>query len=314
MDHLAFIIVPMSGQTLRTIRSLLEKAGLKPRHRFGQHFLIDLNLMRKMVRVAGLVPDDVVLDVGAGTGSLTEMLLETGCRVIANELDRDLYALLEDRFAGRERLTLLPGDCLAGKHRLNPQLAEALASHAPGPGGVRKLVANLPYSVATPLIMELLYFEPPVERMVFTIQKEVGQRLMAAPGSADYGPISVVAQSLAQMRSVATLPAGVFWPRPKVDSVMIDLRRNPPERIPVDDPREFGRFVQKGFLHRRKVLRHACRHWELNDPAAFFAAAGVSDQQRPQDLPPAAWWALFAAWRQDRRRQDAAARATDAER
>ncbi len=295
----------MSGQTLRTIRSLLEQAGLKPKHRFGQHFLIDLNLMRKMVRVAELCPDDVVLDVGAGTGSLTEMLLETGCRVIANELDRDLCALLEQRFGNHERLTLIAGDCLASKHRLNPQLAEALASHEPGPTGVRKLVANLPYSIATPLIMELLYFEPPVERMVFTIQKEVGQRLLARAGSAEYGPVSVVAQSLAQMRTVATLPASVFWPRPKVDSVMIDLRRKPAGQIPVADPRSFGAFVQKGFLHRRKVLRHACKHWELNDAAAFFAAAGVSDQQRPQDLPPQAWWSLFAAWQQDRRRPDA---------
>ena len=304
----------MSGQTLRTIRGILEQAGLKPRHRFGQHFLIDLSLMRKMVRVAGLSADDVVLDVGAGTGSLTEMLLEAGCRVIASELDRDLCKLLEQRLGSHERLTLICGDCLAGKHRLNPRLVEALAAHQPGPAGQRKLVANLPYSVATPLIMELLYFEPPVERMVFTIQKEVGQRLLARPGSADYGPISVVAQSLAELRIVATLPASVFWPRPKVDSVMIDLHRKPTEQMPVDDPRGFGAFVQKGFLHRRKVLRHACKHWELRDPAAFFAAAGVSDQQRPQDLPPEAWWSLFAARRQDRRRPDADARAAGAER
>src|SRR5262245_9624801 len=169
----------MPGQTLSEIRSLLAAAGLAPQHRFGQNFLVDLNLMRKLVQRAEVSNADVVLEVGPGTGSLTEILLESGARVIAVEIDRGLQELLHARLGDNPRFTLLRGDALAGKNEINPSVLEALRSTETGPGGARKLVANLPYQIATPLLADLLHVTPPVSRMTCTIQKEVGERLIA---------------------------------------------------------------------------------------------------------------------------------------
>ena len=155
----------MPGQTLREIRALLAAGGLNPQHRFGQNFLIDLNLMRKLVAAAELSPDDVVLEVGPGTGSLTEMLLDAGVRVVAVEIDRGFQAILRERLAANQRFTLVQGDALAGKHRVNPLVLNALRQTRPGAGGSYKLVANLPYQIATPQLVDLLLVEPQLERM-----------------------------------------------------------------------------------------------------------------------------------------------------
>ncbi|RMF84547.1 MAG: ribosomal RNA small subunit methyltransferase A, partial [Planctomycetota bacterium] len=204
----------MAGQTLTQIRTLLAEAGLSPQHRLGQNFLIDLNLMRKALTAAKVAAGDVVLEVGAGTGSLTEMLLDAGCRVIAVEIDRGLLAILRSRFADHPRVQLIAGDALAGKHRLNPEMTAALRAAAADEDW--KLVANLPYQIATPLLMELLLFDPPAACLTCTIQKEVGERLMAEPRTAAYGPASILAQTLARVKRVAVLPPKAFWPRPKV--------------------------------------------------------------------------------------------------
>lgn len=290
----------MPAQTLSEIRSLLAGAGLAPQHRYGQNFLIDANLMRKLVEAADVQPSDVVLEVGPGTGSLTEVLLKRGARVIGVEIDRGLQALLRDRLGKHPRVTLVQADILAGKNRVNTLVLNILKQQEPGPGGARKLVANLPFQVATPLLMELLYISPSLERMTCTIQKEVAERLAAEPKASDYGPISVTSQTLAETELIAILPPAVFWPRPKVESVMLTLRPRAAEQVDVDDVADFVRFVRRGFVHRRKMLRRVVRDWELLDALAAFSRAGVSPDARPGELSPAAWRAFHRAVRSQR--------------
>lgn len=283
----------MAGQTVTEIRSLLAAAGLSPQHRFGQNFLVDLNLMRKLVQRAEVCAADVVLEVGPGTGSLTELLLETGARVIAVEIDRGLQELLESRLGGDEPFTLVRGDALASKHEIQPEVLTALRGAEPGAGGVRKLVANLPYQIATPLLLELLCVTPAIARMTCTIQKEVGERLVAAPRTESYGPISVLMQTMADVQIVAHLPPQVFWPAPRVESVMVDIK--PHARAP--DASEFAAFVQHGFQQRRKMLRRIFAGWPAEQAERVLAEAGVNSTQRPEELPPAQWQALHSSAR-----------------
>jgi 16S rRNA (adenine1518-N6/adenine1519-N6)-dimethyltransferase len=287
----------MPGQTLSEIRGLLASAGLSPRHRFGQNFLIDLNLMRKLVVAAQLRAADVVLEVGPGTGSLTEMLLAGGARVIAVEIDAGLHELLRRRLAGASRLTLIGGDVLAGKHHVNPQVLAALAAEPPEPGGSRKLVANLPYQVATPLIVELLCGQGGLERLCVTIQREVGQRFAAAPRSEAYGAASVVVQTLADIELISVLPPTAFWPRPKVESIMLKITpRAGPLILPQPQRTAFAAFVQRGFEQRRKTIRRASdkRHAAAR---AAIEQAGLPPDARPEELSPANWRRWFDAWR-----------------
>lgn len=233
-------------QTLAEIKSLLEARGLSPRHQFGQNFLTDHNLIRKLVDAAGLSPGDTVLEIGPGTGTMTEEVLARGARVVAAEIDRGLATLLRERFAAESRFVLIEGDCLASKHELAPAL---LAAVGPGPF---KLVSNLPYAAATPVMLALLADTPACRGQFVTIQLEVAQRLAAKPGSKDFGTISVIAQAVASVKLLAKLPGECFWPRPDVTSAMVSL--TPLEKPLTAHPRRLADFVQSLFEKRRKQL------------------------------------------------------------
>lgn len=288
----------MPGQTLREVRSLLEAAGLRPQHRFGQNFLIDLNLLDKVVAAAELTADDTVLEVGPGTGSLTGLLLGSGARVVAVEIDRGLQELVAGMFAGHaERFTLVRSDVLAGKHRLAPDLLAALAAAPPGPAGRYKLVANLPYQVATPLILELLLLETPrFERLVGTIQKEVAERFMAGAGCAAYGPVSILAQTLAEIERVAELPPQAFWPRPQVDSTLLRMRARERAALEVRSVARLSELVHRAFQARRKKLGTIIRKWDQAPTGEALRAAGIDPDLRPEAVPPAAWRRLADCW------------------
>ncbi len=282
-------------QTKREIEALLVRAGLRPRKRLGQHFLIDGNLMRRLVEAAELSADDVVLEVGAGTGGLTDLLVDRARRVVSVEVDRDLFPLLEQRFAGVANLSLLNTDVLARKNLVSPAVIDAIMGKqwAPAGAGTIKLVANLPYHVATPLLMNLLLDYPCIERYVFTVQSEVGDRLLARAGSRDFGPLAIVAQTLGRVRVVARLPAHVFWPRPKVDSTMIRLDVGD---MPFEDRRTLHRFVAfvRGvFEHRRKTLRAALR-FIVDDAVRARICTQVDGARRPETFSREAWLAMFA--------------------
>lgn len=264
------------AQTRREIEQTLASVGSSPRHRFGQNFMIDANLVRLIAESGEIKPGDTVVEVGPGTGTLTEELTTRASRVVAVEIDRDLASALRARFASNPRFELIEGDALEGKHALHPLLAERLRSA----GGPVKLVANLPYNIASPLIVELLI--EGVELLAFTVQKEVADRIRAAAGSDDYGGLSVVCQTLAEVEVLRTIPPEVFWPRPRIDSALVRLRR----RSSIDvDARAFGLFVQKLFSFRRKTLRRGLI--ESGFTPAAVEAITVDHGARPETLDPA---------------------------
>lgn len=244
---------------------MLEARGLSPQKMFGQNFLIDHNLIRKLVDAAGVKQDDVVLEIGPGTGVLTEELLARGCNVIACDIDRGLCELLRERLGSR--ITLVEGDCLENKHALSQLVNNALALFDISPESPKRfrLVANLPYACATPLMMILLSQWRSCEGLYVTIQKEVADRLVAKHSTKEYGPISVLAQSVAQVEMIAKLPPHCFWPQPDVTSAMIALRRLPTPKT--NDPQLLLAFCNRLFEQRRKqlggVLSAMCKEGEM---------------------------------------------------
>jgi 16S rRNA (adenine1518-N6/adenine1519-N6)-dimethyltransferase len=257
---------PTPMQPLSQIRELLGSRGLSPRHALGQNFLIDHNLIKKLVDAAHIAPGDLVLEVGPGTGALTEELLARGAHVVAAELDPGLANLLRDHFKDlaaascnpqsaipNPQFTLIEGDALETRRSLAPQVTHALSNRP------FKLIANLPYAAATPIISTLLLDHPLCQGLYITIQKEVADRILARPSNKDYGPLSIIAQLTSTAKLIATLPLECFWPRPKVTSAMIALERGATgpssgRALPQSDLHPFADFVQTLFQFRRKQL------------------------------------------------------------
>ncbi len=254
-------------QTLAQIRAILDQRGLRPKKSLGQNFLIDHNLLRKLVDASGVQRGETVLEVGPGTGTLTDALLERGARVIACELDNDLQDLLRERYADAP-VEVIHADCLASDRTLAPVVRDALGD------GPFRLVANLPYGAATPLLSTLLIEHPGCRSMSVTIQREVADRLAASPGTKAYGAVSIVAQSLASVTKVATLPGSCFWPPPDVASAMVHLERRTP--CPVADARALSDLCRVLFATRRKQLRSVLGDGPL--------PTGVAPTDRPERL------------------------------
>ncbi len=245
-------------QTISYLQRRLSSAGVSPQARFGQNFLIDLNLVELIAKTAELSRRDVVLEVGTGMGSLTQLLAAQAGHVVTVEIDRHLAPLAREEFAPLENVTLLETDALKNKNRLNPLVVETIQQKAGEIKGARvKLVANLPYNVATPILSNLLDIEPWPVRMVATIQRELAERIAAQPRSRDYSALSIWIQSQARVEIVRTMPASVFWPRPNVESAILDIRPQVILRDRLSDRQQFHQFVRGLFLHRRKFLRSA---------------------------------------------------------
>ncbi len=257
--------------------------------------MIDANLVRAIAESGEIGPGDLVLEVGPGTGTLTDELLDrVGPQgaVLAVEIDRDLAAALRVRLAEEERFYLIEGDALAGKHGLNPELADAVAA-ARARGRTVRLVANLPYNIASPLIIELLLAG--VDLLAFTVQKEVADRLRAGPAQGkEYGPLSVIVQTLAGVEVLRTIPPEAFWPRPKIDSALVRLRRRESPEPLRGRERAFGRFVGALFSMRRKTIRKALAPL-CEAPATPLAKVGLSGNERPEQVAPAALLQLYDA-------------------
>ncbi|MHC5022809.1 MAG: 16S rRNA (adenine(1518)-N(6)/adenine(1519)-N(6))-dimethyltransferase RsmA [Planctomycetota bacterium] len=231
-------------QTLSEIRALLAERGLRPKHRLGQNFLHDKNQIRRLVEAAGVGPGDQVLEVGPGTGALTEALLDRGCSIVCCELDRDLAGILRDRLA--DRITLIVGDCLERGRALNADIARALGDRT------FVLVANLPYQVASPLMTCLLLDHPTCAGQYVTIQKEVADRLTAPPGGREYGPLGIIIRAQADVHRIGTVSPSCFWPAPKVTSAMVAITPKPSPGL--DNAHAFARFITTLFSKRRKQL------------------------------------------------------------
>lgn len=273
---------------------MLAEAGVRPRKRFGQHFLVDGNLMRRLVECAELDPNDTVLEVGAGTGGLTDLIAGRAATLICVEVDRDLFALLSERFRDAAGLTLLQGDILAAKHRLMPEVDQLLRAREVAPPGCVKLVANLPYQVATPLVMNLLVDYPAVRRLCFTVQAEVGERITAPAGCKAYGPLSITSQTLCRIETIARLGPDVFWPRPAVDSVMLRMDVLDSPFATAEELHGFVRLLRGVFDHRRKTLRSALSY--VIDGEKLERLAGAFDlTRRPEQVPVEEWPAIHGA-------------------
>jgi len=245
-------------QTLSYLRNLLESRGIEPKTKLGQCFLIDLNLLDILVQTAELTPKDLVLEVGSGTGSLTNRLAEHAGGVLAVEIDRHLIDLLRETLVGRENVRIVHADALKTKNVINPEMLAALENlRLLTAAESLKLVANLPFAVAVPLIGNLLTSELSFERMVVTVQWEIAERLLAVPGSKAYGAVAVLVQSLAEVNLIRRLPSSVFWPRPKVDSAIMLIRPDAGKRATIGDVMRFRRFLRDLYVHRRKNLRGA---------------------------------------------------------
>jgi len=265
--------------TRRQVRDLLAEHELSPSRALGQNFVADPNTVRRIARLAGVGPGDRVVEVGPGLGSLTVALVETGAEVTAVELDRRLLPVLRS-VVEPLGVRVVEGDALT------LDWDEVLGGGVGAPGEDRwALVANLPYNVATPLVLDLLAGVPAIDRMLVMVQREVGERLAAAPGSKAYGIPSVKVAYRAEAEVVGRVPPTVFLPQPRVESALVRLRRLP--EPPVDtDPERLFRLVEAGFGQRRKMLRRSLA--SLVDPSAF-ERAGVRPDARAEELGLEDW-------------------------
>lgn len=260
-------------QTQSYLRSLFSQRGVAPQHRYGQNFLIDLNIHDLIVKTADLGPDDVVLEVGPGAGAMTALMASTGAAVVAVDVDPAMAALAAEATAGMPNVRVLHADALARKNAMNPEVLDNIrAGLAVSPSRRFKLVANLPYNVATPIVSNLLVHpELSPAKIVVTIQLELAERMRAEPGTNDYGALSVLIQALAEVELVRVLPPSVFWPRPKVDSAIVAITPDPAKRAAIGDLPWFHSVVRRVFLHRRKNLRrviHSLWRDDLSKPDA----------------------------------------------
>jgi 16S rRNA (adenine1518-N6/adenine1519-N6)-dimethyltransferase len=263
--------------TGREVRDLLARHGARPSQARGQNFVVDPNTVRRVARLADIGPGDRVVEVGAGVGSLTVALAETGAAVTAIEVDRRLLAALGEALAG-SGVRIVEGDAL----RLD---WTGLLG-----GDEWVLVANLPYNIATPLVAQLLDEVPAIDRMVVMVQREVGERLAAGVGDEAYGALSVKVASWGSARVLGRVPASVFWPEPSVESALVEIRRDPPEvqaeKLAGVDRGWLERLVRAGFGQRRKMLRRSLLGLVT---AEELVAAGIRPDARAEELDLAAW-------------------------
>jgi 16S rRNA (adenine1518-N6/adenine1519-N6)-dimethyltransferase len=277
--------------TRREVQQLLDQHGLHPSRALGQNFVADPNTVRRIARLAGVGPSDRVVEIGAGLGSLTLALAETGASVTAIEVDRYLAPVLRAAVEPHG-VRVIEGDALH---------LDWDAALGAGESGDQKtdpwvLVANLPYNVATPLVADLLDGVPAIGRMLIMVQREVGERLAAGPGDAAYGAVSVKVAYWATARVVGRVPPSVFVPRPNVESVLVSVERRP---VPAVDPdvapaTAIFPLVRAGFAQRRKMLR---RSLEGLVTPEVFDRAGVDPAARPEDLDVTAWGRLAGSQR-----------------
>lgn len=269
----------MASTLTRTrIRTLLDSHGLSPSRALGQNFLCDPAMVDKIVRTAGVGPGSSVVEVGPGLGSLTLGLCASGAAVTAIEVDRYLIPPLQE----------VAADYLAaGQLKIvNADVMDLDWSPLLAGSDTWSVVANLPYNIATPLVLELLAAQPALQNWVVMVQREAGERLVAGPGSKTYGIPSVLLAFWAEARLARAVPADVFLPRPNVESVLVKITRRETPALPADRYQHFAAVVRRAFGQRRKMLRRSLGE---TVPSQIFEQAGVAPTMRPEELSLDQW-------------------------
>jgi 16S rRNA (adenine1518-N6/adenine1519-N6)-dimethyltransferase len=293
-------------QTKREIQELLSAAGVSPNRRLGQHFLVDLNLMRLLVDSAQISPRDVVLEIGTGTGSLTEALAERAGHLVTVELDPTLARIAQSRLADAGNVQIINGDVLSSKGAIDPAVTGAVTEaqarlrdtgptspiRPTGPMQSRVLlVSNLPYDVASSVMINLVKGPMTADAMFVTVQKEVADRMTARPGSRDFGTLSIFLQATGAVEMLRRLKPSVFWPPPAVESAMVRYVCDRDKSRRVLDMDLFGAVIGLFIGHRRKMLRACIKEGppELGGRDLWlriFELHAIDPTRRPEELSP----------------------------
>ena len=275
-------------QTRSHLMKLFKQHGFNPRTDLGQNFLIDLNILEFVVDNAELSNKDVVLEVGAGTGGMTTFLGLKAAEVVSFEIDSNMYNLASHAIQGFDNVELVHSDALKSKNHLSPQLVDLLNERLID-GRRLKLVANLPYSIATPLVSNIVATDLDWSRMVITIQWELGQRMAARPKRSNYGALSVWLQSQCHVKILRKVSPTVFWPRPKVDSAIVRLLPSPEKKALIKDRVFLLDFVRRLFHQRRKIMRSMIvgmyrKQLEKSDIDEIIAELKIKPEARAEEL------------------------------
>jgi 16S rRNA (adenine1518-N6/adenine1519-N6)-dimethyltransferase len=277
-------------QTLSYLRGLLSERGIEPKTKLGQNFLIDLNVLDLLVRTAELSREDCVLEVGSGTGTLSGRLADAAGAVVTVDIDPAFFALTSELMQRHPNVRAMHLDALRTKNELNPGLLAAFDEQAAKFNCTRrKLIANLPYVVATPVIANLLIREQPIDMMVVMVQWEIAERMTAQAGTHQYSSLAVLVQAVADVTVVRRVGPTVFWPRPQVESAIVKIVPSLEKRAKVGNVAKFRVFLRDLYSHRRKNLRGALSGWPSGrrDKAEVdrkLAELGIDGSQRAEDL------------------------------
>ncbi len=263
------------------LRELLSRHGFRFSKSLGQNFLIDENILQKIVKGADISPHDRVLEIGPGVGTLTSAIAQQGAEVVAVELDRALLPILKETLEEYPNAKVIHGDIL--KLNLNQLLQDNFKDVS------FKVVANLPYYITTPIIMRFLEEELPYSSITVMIQKEVAQRMAAQPDSKEYGALSVAVQFYTEPRIIGKVPAGVFMPQPKVDSMIITLEKRSKPAVDVKSSALFFQVVKAVFAQRRKTLLNTLNDAEISDMSkpelsSMLSSLNINPQRRGETL------------------------------
>lgn len=310
----ASIALMMIPKTRRELIPMLEAAGIKPHKKWGQSLLLDGNMLEAIARDADIGSDDLVLEIGPGPATLTEYLMERAGFVVAAEIDRGMVAFVAEALSGSEKLVLLNEDILEEKNTLNARVVEAVSSllagnecnaenaaliapNAPKTFSALKVVANLPYSIASPTLIAILESPLSATSMTLLLQKEVADKLMAPSGGKDYGLLTLLCALSAEVEHLRDVPATCFWPRPKVVSSLIRVTPYA-SRLDEEEYDKTKRVISGLMGYRRKNLTNAAQHglgMERDDASAWFERAGIDAKLHASQLTLDQFKALAAS-------------------
>jgi len=295
------IITLDDPHTKSMLKALFEERDIRVKKQWGQNFLIDQNLLQFIVKAAELSRNDVVLEIGTGTGSLTRLLAQNARHVFAVELDRKLFEIMEETLKDYNNVTTFNKDILKSKHHIHPMIIEAVSDYIraapPSENLTVKVVSNLPYYISTPVIIDLLQEVLPIKTMILMLQRDTTDRMKAQPGTRNYGVLSIMTKLFADAKVLKKLPPDVFWPVPLVDSAIVKMEVNQHRHADrIHDYQNFQNVVHAIYVSRRKTLLNSlssfCSGLEMKeeskvirkDLASILEHVGIKPKSRGEEL------------------------------